>query len=87
MNILVGEVLQAWDQLSENFLSVAGAKSKMKVVLDFAHITPKIIGMFIIRCPLFFKYSILALGDVADTHLEELVQMTNHDPIVIWNLG
>lgn len=44
MNILVGEVLQAWDQLSDNFLSVAGAKSKMKVVLDFAHITPKIIG-------------------------------------------
>ena len=71
----INDVLSAWDSLSENVMNITAVNSKLTggaSTVDHSYITPTIIALG---------------GDFQESKLDELIQITQGDPVVIWNLG
>eukprot|EP01036_Dinobryon_divergens_P029179 gene29179-38245_t len=75
----INDVLQAWDSISENMFNSKlgnGANKKLKsgkeLSLDYSYIIPTIIALG---------------GDFQESKLSDFIQLTQGDPVVIWNIG
>ncbi len=91
MNFTINDMYDALNHLTG---AMAGAKTVKVNSIDHSYITPTIIGnrtsrfhdTWMIPLTLFLS-PLIALGDFSDSKVNELVQLTQGEPTVIWNLG
>ena len=96
MNFAITDIYQAWNQLTSTMS--AGRVTGVNTI-DHAFITPTIIGklfdVFFIVAHIVNNFLIsycnqirfTAIGDIPDNKVDDLKQIIQGDPAVIWNLG
>eukprot|EP01034_Spumella_vulgaris_P023840 gene23840-30115_t len=71
MSSLLNDVLQAWDNLSGNLRSNGAPSVKINSAAEHAFITS----------------TIIALGELHDSNIDDLIKVIQEEPVVVWNIG